>query len=104
MDSKQDDLTDSVGIEDVRDLDAPQGDLKVKAVIDQENQAIYLEALQRYPENDSIDRDAEKRLVRKLDMRIIPVLGICYFFYVSTHCLHTLNSPSNVYLSTQVCR
>lgn len=84
MDSKRDDFTDSVAIEDVRDLNAAQGDLKVKAVIDQENDEIYLEALERYPENDSIDPDAERRLVRKLDMRIIPVLGICYFFYVST--------------------
>ncbi|CAI7593349.1 major facilitator superfamily domain-containing protein [Penicillium manginii] len=81
MDSKRDDPTDAVAIEDVRDLDATQGDLKVKALIDQENQAIYLEALQRYPENESIDPDAEKRLVRKLDIRIIPILGICYFFY-----------------------
>jgi hypothetical protein len=84
MDSKRDDPTDAVAIEDVRDLDATQGDLKVKALIDQENQAIYLEALQRYPENESIDPDAEKRLVRKLDIRIIPILGICYFFYVCT--------------------
>lgn len=42
---------------------------------------IYLEALTRYPNDESIDQAAEKRLVRKLDMRILPLLGICYFFY-----------------------
>ena len=33
--------------------------------------------------SDAIDQADEKRLLRKLDMRILPLLGICYFFYVS---------------------
>lgn len=83
MDPKQEDVTESTGIEDVRHVEENQGDLKVKALINQENSEIYLEALQRYPDHDNIDPEAEKRLVRKLDMRILPLLGICYFFYVS---------------------
>ncbi|KOS18885.1 putative transporter [Escovopsis weberi] len=42
---------------------------------------IYLEALERYPNDEAIDRADEKRVLRKLDMRILPLLGICYFFY-----------------------
>ncbi|GAB1733347.1 hypothetical protein NU195Hw_g7532t1 [Hortaea werneckii] len=42
---------------------------------------LYREALERYPTDESIDRVAEKKLVRKLDWRIIPPLGVCYFFY-----------------------
>lgn len=42
---------------------------------------MYLEALARYPNDESVDQAEEKRLVRKLDMRILPLLGICYFFY-----------------------
>ncbi|KAI6909783.1 hypothetical protein KC334_g3826, partial [Hortaea werneckii] len=42
---------------------------------------LYREALERYPTDDSIDSVAEKKLVRKLDWRIIPLLGVCYFFY-----------------------
>lgn len=44
---------------------------------------MYAEAVERYPNDDHIDPEEERRLTRKLDMRIIPVLGICYFFYVS---------------------
>lgn len=47
------------------------------------NEELYREALERYPTDDTIDRVAEKKLKRKLDWRIIPLLGICYFFYVS---------------------
>ncbi|TKX26890.1 MFS transporter-like protein 10 [Elsinoe australis] len=42
---------------------------------------MYAEAVERYPNDDHIDPEEERRLTRKLDMRIIPVLGICYFFY-----------------------
>ncbi|KAK6906292.1 hypothetical protein I204_00893 [Kwoniella mangroviensis CBS 8886] len=42
---------------------------------------IYHEAIQRYPGDSHINPDDEKRLKRKLDRRIIPLLGICYFFY-----------------------
>ncbi len=49
--------------------------------VNQNEPELYLEALARYPNDESIDRDAERRLVRKIDMRILPLLGICYFFY-----------------------
>ncbi|OCF42569.1 hypothetical protein I317_03553 [Kwoniella heveanensis CBS 569] len=42
---------------------------------------IYQEALERYSDDSMIDPREEKRLKRKLDRRIIPLLGICYFFY-----------------------
>lgn len=50
--------------------------------INQRNAEIYHEALRKYPDDESIDKDEERRLRRKLDVRIIPLLGICYFFYV----------------------
>lgn len=49
--------------------------------VQQQHPEIYLEALARYPNDESIDQAEEKRLLRKLDMRILPLLGICYFFY-----------------------
>ncbi|CAH0041940.1 unnamed protein product [Clonostachys rhizophaga] len=49
--------------------------------IRQNHHEIYEEALRRYPNDDAIDSEAERKLVRKLDMRILPLLGICYFFY-----------------------
>lgn len=60
-------------------------DLKPSIVehVIQEHAAIYLEALQRYPDDESIDKNDERRLKRKLDARILPLLGVCYFFYVS---------------------
>ncbi|KAI1423128.1 major facilitator superfamily domain-containing protein [Xylaria sp. FL1777] len=42
---------------------------------------IYAEALQRYPTDEHIDRGEEAKLRRKLDYKILPLLGICYFFY-----------------------
>ncbi|KAG7138723.1 hypothetical protein HYQ45_018852 [Verticillium longisporum] len=42
---------------------------------------LYIEALARYPNDESIDQVAEKKVLRKIDMRILPLLGICYFFY-----------------------
>jgi len=56
---------------------------KLAANINQVHTAMYAEAIERYPNDDAIDGDLEKRLVRKLDFRILPLLGICYFFYVS---------------------
>ncbi|BEJ11814.1 hypothetical protein CspHIS471_0202740 [Cutaneotrichosporon sp. HIS471] len=41
---------------------------------------IYDEALAKYGVDGDIDPVAEKRVRRKLDMRIIPILGVCYFF------------------------
>ncbi|KAK7924454.1 hypothetical protein PG985_006508 [Apiospora marii] len=49
--------------------------------IQQQHPEMYLEALARYPNDESVDQVEEKRLVRRLDMRILPLLGICYFFY-----------------------
>ncbi|KAK8137847.1 allantoate permease [Apiospora sp. TS-2023a] len=49
--------------------------------IQQQHPEMYLEALARYPNDESVDQAEEKRLVHKLDMRILPLLGICYFFY-----------------------
>lgn len=42
---------------------------------------IYAQALAQYPTDDSIDPALEKKVRRKLDRLIIPVLGVCYFFY-----------------------
>jgi len=44
---------------------------------------LYAEALEKYGIDGEIDPVVEKRLKRKLDLRIIPALGVCYFFYVS---------------------
>lgn len=89
MDSKQEDVAEVAGLEAMRDVEPDGIDSKglTTAMIHQEHKELYLEALQKYPVNDAIDRDAEKRLIRKLDMRILPLLGICYFFYVSNLCL-----------------
>lgn len=59
-------------------------DLKpaVAVKINQLHAEMYHEALQLYPNDDAIDKEDERRLRRKLDMRILPLLGICYFFYV----------------------
>lgn len=51
-------------------------------LVNQAHPEIYMEALVRYPNDEAIDQADEKRLVRKLDMRILPLLGVCYFFYV----------------------
>ncbi|KAF4460834.1 hypothetical protein FALBO_12372 [Fusarium albosuccineum] len=49
--------------------------------LDKQQYGIYAEALARYPSDDCIDAREEKKVLRKLDRRIIPLLGICYFFY-----------------------
>lgn len=49
-------------------LDSPQND-------------IFAEALARYPNDECIDTREENKVRRKLDFRILPVLGVCYFFY-----------------------
>ncbi|KAH7155212.1 major facilitator superfamily domain-containing protein [Dactylonectria estremocensis] len=60
-----------------------ESDVDKPAVVAVENQPheIYVEALARYPSDEAIDAAAEKRVLRKLDRRIIPLLGVCYFFY-----------------------
>ncbi|OLN86532.1 putative transporter C757.13-like protein 4 [Colletotrichum chlorophyti] len=60
-----------------QDLQKP----RVEGDVEQEYPEIYLEALARYPNDESIDQAEEKRVLRKIDMRILPLLGICYFFY-----------------------
>lgn len=46
---------------------------------------LYAEALEKYGVEGSIPAEAEKRLKRKIDRRILPLLGICYFFYCEWH-------------------
>ncbi|KAE8347527.1 hypothetical protein BDV24DRAFT_147000 [Aspergillus arachidicola] len=81
--SKHDEVPDVVRIEDLRHVESTQNDPKslTTTAINQEHSELYLEAIQRYPVDAAIDKDEEKRLIRKLDMRILPLLGICYFFY-----------------------
>lgn len=78
-DSKTPDLA---AIEDNYVEDA--GQLKKDEVADnirQPHHELYAEALQRYPSDEYIDKIAEDKLRRKLDYKILPLLGICYFFY-----------------------
>lgn len=49
--------------------------------LDQDPDNIYAEALARYPNDESIDARDERKIRRKLDRLIIPLLGGCYFFY-----------------------
>ncbi|KAJ5291879.1 MFS general substrate transporter [Penicillium angulare] len=49
--------------------------------VDQTHAEIYREALQLFPDDDSIDKATERKLRRKLDWHILPLLGMCYFFY-----------------------
>lgn len=61
-----------------------EGDIKAAVAdkIHQEHPEFFLEAIARYPDDETIDKEAERRLKRKLDWRILPLLGVCYFFYV----------------------
>lgn len=49
--------------------------------LDGQGNDIFAEALARYPNDDCIDTREENKVRRKLDFRILPVLGVCYFFY-----------------------
>jgi hypothetical protein len=49
--------------------------------LDDSQNDIFAEALARYPNDECIDTREENKVRRKLDFRILPVLGICYFFY-----------------------
>lgn len=67
------------------DIEHLEHDLKIprEETVHHPDPKLYIEALQKYPTDESIDDAEERKLIRKLDMRIIPLLGICYFFYVS---------------------
>lgn len=54
---------------------------EIERHINQPHAGIYAEAIARYPNDEAIDQADEAKLKRKLDKRIIPLLGICYFFY-----------------------
>ncbi|TFL00154.1 major facilitator superfamily domain-containing protein [Pterulicium gracile] len=43
--------------------------------------AFYEEALQRYGDDVAIDPVREAQLKRKVDLVILPILAVCYFFY-----------------------
>ena len=64
--------------------------------------AIYQEAVDRYPTDESIDEADERKLVRKIDRRILPLLGICYFFYVRQSFVATI--VEHLTNLTVVCR
>ena len=49
--------------------------------VDDQSNDIYADALARYPNDESIDDNEERKVRRKLDAFILPVLGVCYFFY-----------------------
>ncbi|KAI1458980.1 MFS general substrate transporter [Annulohypoxylon moriforme] len=77
---------------DIKDVAAQVGDgkfehvenepnLKIATKINQRHAEMYHEALRQYPEDSAIDKESERKLKRKLDRRILPLLGICYFFY-----------------------
>ena len=82
-------LNDSVSKKVDIDHESVIGDIEDSKVaaelerhINQPNAEIYAEAIARYPNDEAIDQADEARLKRKLDKRILPLLGICYFFYV----------------------
>jgi hypothetical protein len=79
MDNKHDDATKE---EEIEYIDFKKPEEPISAELDNDQADLYNEALRRYPNDESIDQADEKRLKRKLDMRILPLLGICYFFYV----------------------
>ncbi|CAG8901767.1 unnamed protein product [Penicillium egyptiacum] len=84
MEGKKENLPEVLEPQSGYDIQHIEEDLKasVAGKINQgEDSELYFEAIQRYPNDEAIDKDAEKRLKRKLDIHLIPLLGICYFFY-----------------------
>ncbi|KPM33980.1 hypothetical protein AK830_g12593 [Neonectria ditissima] len=63
------------------DREADDADKPTAVTAETQPHEMYAEALLRYPTDEAIDAATERRVVRKLDRRIIPVLGVCYFFY-----------------------
>ena len=85
MGDKKEPLPETLKPQSGNDVQHIEENLKVSVAnkINQgEDNELYLEAIQRYPNDESINKEAEKRLKRKLDIRLLPLLGICYFFYV----------------------
>lgn len=69
--------------------------------VDGEGNDLYAEALARYPNDECIDSRDENKVRRKLEFRILPVLGICYFFYYVDKT--TLSVQSRTKLSFPSC-
>lgn len=69
---------DSTITEHVDDAGKPT---RQATAINQAQPEMYVEALARYPNDESIDQKAEKAVRFKIDVRILPLLGVCYFFY-----------------------
>lgn len=64
---------------------------------------IFAEALARYPNDECIDTREENKVRRKLDFRILPVLGVCYFFYYVDKTTLFVFSLHNVYCTLARC-
>lgn len=67
-------------VSDHKDKDIEQLEIREELThapgIKPEQADLYAEALEKYGVDGDIDPEAEKRVRRKLDMRIIPVLGM----------------------------
>lgn len=72
------------GLDEERMEEAVAVNTSAASKIAQQHADLYAEALAKYGVDGDIDPAAEKRVKRKLDRRILPALGICYFFYVSS--------------------
>ncbi|CAI7627616.1 unnamed protein product [Penicillium pancosmium] len=77
MANRKDSVAELEEVERTVDTQKENGELKaaVAGKIHQEHAHFFLEAIQTYPDDDTIDRDAEKRLKRKLDWHILPFLA-----------------------------
>lgn len=94
MQDEKDIVTTNPDVERVSSARNHEGDIKAAVAdkIHQEHPEFYLEAIATYPDDEHIDSEAEKRLKRKLDWRILPLLGVCYFFYVFSPSLSQAHS------------
>ncbi|KAI5206927.1 MFS general substrate transporter [Aureobasidium subglaciale] len=72
---------DATKEEEIEYVDFKKPQEAISGELDNDQADIYAEALRRYPNDESIDQADEKRLKRKLDRHILPLLGVCYFFY-----------------------
>lgn len=84
MQDKKDIVTTTPEVERASSVRHDEGDLKAAVAdrIHQDHPEFILEAIATYPDDEHIDKEAERKLKRKLDWRILPLLGVCYFFYV----------------------